>query len=65
MNDTGNYASYVGEYLIPEVTDHIAVNLGATDVDSPSAAATAGTVNIVSKLPDLQPGVIAQSSAGS
>ena len=65
VNDTGNYATYVGEYLIPEATDHIAVNLGATDVDSPSAAATAGTINIVSKLPDLQPGVIAQYSGGS
>ena len=65
VNDTGNYASYPGEYLIPEATDHISVNLGATDVDSPSAAATAGTINIVSKLPDLKPGVIAQYSAGS
>jgi iron complex outermembrane recepter protein len=65
VNDTGNYASYPGEYLIGEATDHIEVNLGATDVDSPSAAATAGTINIVSKLPNLQPGVIAQYGAGS
>ena len=65
LNDTGNYAVYPGEYLIPEVTDHIAVNLGATDVDSPSATATAGTVNIVSKTPSSTPGVIAQASGGS
>ncbi len=62
LNDTGNYAVYPGEYLIPEVTDHIAVNLGATDVDSPSATATAGTVYIVSKTPPTTPGVIAQAS---
>ena len=65
LNDTGNYAVYPGEYLIPEVTDHIAVNLGATDVDSPSATATAGTVYIVSKTPPTTPGVIAQASGGS
>ncbi len=65
LNDTGNYAVYPGEYLIPEVTDHIAVNLGATDVDSPSATATAGTVNIVSKMPPTAAGVIAQASGGS
>ena len=65
VNDTGNYAVYPGEYLIPEVTDHIAVNLGATDVDSPSATATAGTINIVSKTPSATPGVIAQASGGS
>ena len=63
-NDTGNYAVYPGEYIIPEVTDHITVNLGATDVDTPSAAATAGTINIVSKLPTADPGVIAQYQTG-
>ena len=65
LNDTGNYAVYPGEYLIPEITDHIAVNLGATDVDSPSATATAGTVNIVSITPPTTAGVIAQASGGS
>ena len=64
VNDTGNYATYLGEYLIPEATDHITVNLGATDVDSPSAAATAGTINVVSKLPNTTAGVIAQYSTG-
>ena len=64
VNDTGNYAVYLGEYLIPEVIDHITVNLGATDVDSPSAAATAGTINIVSKLPNPTAGVLAQYSTG-
>ena len=64
LNDTGNYAVYVGEYVVPEITDHISVNLGATDVDSPSAAATAGTVNIDTKLPAVNAGAIAQYSAG-
>ena len=63
-NDTGNYAVYPGEYLIPEVTDHISVNLGATDVDTPSAAATAGTINIVSRVAPTTAGVLAQYQTG-
>jgi iron complex outermembrane receptor protein len=65
VNDTGNYASYPGEYLIPEVTDHITVNSGATDVDSPTASALAGTVNIVSKNPSKTETVIGSIADGS
>src|SRR5580698_477762 len=50
VNDTGNYASYPGEYLTPEITDHITVNMGATSVDSPTASAVGGTVDLVSKI---------------
>ena len=42
----------------------MSVNLGATDVDSPSAAATAGTINIVSRVAPVTPGVIAQYQTG-
>ena len=51
VNDTGNYASFPGEYLTTEVTDRVTVNIGQTEVDSPSASAIGGTVNIVTKTP--------------
>ncbi|WP_293381982.1 TonB-dependent receptor [Phenylobacterium sp.] len=65
VNDTGNYAIFPGEYLTPEITDHIIVNLGATSVDSPTASAVGGTVEIVTKLPTKDPELIFQPSVGS
>src|ERR1700761_7452142 len=35
LNDTGNYAVFPGEYMIGELIDHITVNIGGSDVDSP------------------------------
>jgi iron complex outermembrane receptor protein len=52
VNDSGNYACFPGEYLVAELTDHIRVDIGATDVDSPTASAVGGQVNIISKTPD-------------
>lgn len=65
VNDTGNYASYPGEYLTTELTDHITVNMGATSVDSPTASAVGGTVDIVSKVPTKDPELIVQPTVGS
>ncbi len=65
VNDTGNYAVYPGEYAVAESTDHITVNLGQTEVDSPTASAIGGTVNIVSKLPETTPSVSASGAVGS
>jgi iron complex outermembrane receptor protein len=45
LNDTGNYALYSNQQLDPELIDQVNVNLGTTDVDSPTAAATGSTVN--------------------
>jgi len=45
LNDTGNYAVYSNQQLDPELIEEINVNLGSTDVDSPTAAASGGTVN--------------------
>ncbi|MBB3981429.1 iron complex outermembrane receptor protein [Sphingobium fontiphilum] len=45
LNDTGNYAIYSNQQLDPELIEEINVNLGSTDVDSPTAAASGGTVN--------------------
>jgi iron complex outermembrane receptor protein len=65
VNDTGNYATFPGEYLTGEVTDRVTVNIGQTEVDSPSASAIGGTVNIVTKTPPRTLGVIASASGGS
>jgi iron complex outermembrane receptor protein len=45
LNDTGNYAVYSNQQLDPELIEEVNVNLGSTDVDSPTAAASGGTVN--------------------
>jgi iron complex outermembrane receptor protein len=51
LNDTGNYAIYTNQQVDPEIIDHVTVNLGTTDVDSPTASATGGTINIVTRKP--------------
>ena len=45
LNDTGNYAIFSNQQLDPELVQEINVNLGATDVDSPTASAAGGTIN--------------------
>ena len=51
FTDTGNYACYFGEYIIGELVDHITVNIGSSDVDSPSASALGASINVVTKTP--------------
>ena len=51
LNDTGNYAIYPGEYATQEIVDHMTVNLGSTEVDSPTASAVGGTINIITRVP--------------
>jgi iron complex outermembrane receptor protein len=65
VNDTGNYALYPGEYILPELTDRITVNMGATSVDSPTASAVGGTVDIITKLPSTERQLIVQPTWGS
>lgn len=65
LNDTGNYAVYPGEYMIGELIDHITVNIGGADVDSPSASALGATINAVSKLPSTERGGLFKQSIGS
>ena len=47
LNDTGNYAMYTNQQIDPEIVEKVTVNLGTSDVDSPTASATGGTINIV------------------
>jgi iron complex outermembrane receptor protein len=64
LNDTGNYALYSNQDLDPELIDQVAVSLGSTDIDSPSAAATGSTINYISAKPTEDFHVRIMGSAG-
>ena len=64
LNDTGNYALYSNQQLDPELIQQVNVNLGTTDVDSPTASATGSTVNYRSINPTATPGVRMVDSIG-
>lgn len=65
LNDTGNYAMYTNQQVDPEIVDKVTVNLGTSDVDSPTASATGGTINIVTRRPSQDAGLVIQPSFGS
>jgi len=52
LNDSGNYALFTNQMLDSELVDRVDVNLGTTDVDSPTASATGGTVAYKTKRPN-------------
>lgn len=64
LNDTGNYALYSNQQLDAELIEQVNVNLGSTDVDSPTAAASGSTVNYRSRDPLEKAQVMAVGSAG-
>ena len=64
LNDTGNYASYTNQQLDPELIERATVNTGSTDVDSPTAAATGGTINYQTLRPTTEFGGWGQASFG-
>ena len=64
LNDSGNYAIYSNQQIDPELIEQVNVNLGTTDVDSPTASAVGGTVNLRSKKPDHDMGMMLSGSAG-
>ena len=64
LNDTGNYAIYSNQQVDPELIEQVNVNLGTTDVDSPSAGASGSTVNIRTRNPTKDFHVRIQGSAG-
>ena len=51
LNDSGNYQLYSSQQLDSELIEQVNVNLGSTDVDSPTAAASGSTVNYRSRKP--------------
>jgi len=64
LNDSGGYSIYSSQQLDPELIEQVNVNLGTTDVDSPTAAATGSTVNYRSRNPTDEFGARLVGSAG-
>jgi iron complex outermembrane recepter protein len=64
LNDTGNYAIFSNQQLDPELISSVNVNLGTTDVDSPTASAAGGTVNYLTRRPSDDLGGLAVVAAG-
>jgi len=64
FNDTGNYAIYSNQQLDPELIGRVNVNLGTTDVDSPTASAAGGTVNYSTLVPGEDIGALLSASYG-
>lgn len=65
LNDSGNYAIYPNQQLDAELISKVDVNLGTTDVDSPTAAAAGGTINYVTMKPSKEFGGTLELEGGS
>ena len=65
LNDSGNYAVYSNQQLDPELIEQANVNFGATDVDSPTASASGGTINYRSLTPTDKMGAIGVYTHGT
>ncbi len=64
LNDSGNYAVYSNQQFDPELIGEVNVNLGTTDVDSPTASAAGGTVNYRTIVPGEDIGAKLSASHG-
>ena len=64
LNDTGGYSLYSQQQLDSELIQQVNVNLGSTDVDSPTASATGSTVNYRMRNPSEDFHVSLRGSAG-
>jgi iron complex outermembrane recepter protein len=65
LNDTGNYAIFSNQQLDPELIYSVNVNLGTTDVDSPTASAAGGTVNYLTRTPGKEFGGLGVVTLGN
>ncbi len=65
LNDTGNYATYTNQMVDSEIIAAATVNTGATDVDSPTAASTGGTIGLATLTPSKEASAWAQASIGT
>lgn len=65
LNDTGNYAIFGNQQFDPELMDQVSVNLGTTDVDSPTPSAAGGVVSYRTRLPERQLSSMGQYSRGT
>ncbi|MFL6842717.1 MAG: TonB-dependent receptor plug domain-containing protein, partial [Sphingomicrobium sp.] len=64
LNDSGNYAIFSNQQIDPELIEQVNVNLGSTDVDSPTASAVGGTVNYRTMTPTKEFGFRGVASTG-
>ena len=64
LNDSGNYALYTNQQVDSEVLEQVSVNLGTTDVDSPTASASGGTINIRTRRPGDDFGIMTTMTVG-
>jgi iron complex outermembrane receptor protein len=64
LNDSGNYAIFSNQQFDPEIIGEVNVNLGTTDVDSPTASAAGGTVNYRTIVPREELGAMVSASIG-
>ncbi len=64
LNDSGNYAIFSNQAGDPEIVDSVNVNQGTTDVDSPTAASSGGTINYRSIIPSEEPGAMIVGAYG-
>jgi iron complex outermembrane recepter protein len=65
LNDTGNYAIYANQQQDPETVETVNVALGTTDVDTPTASAVGGTIDIRTIVPQDTLGGIGSFTYGS
>jgi iron complex outermembrane receptor protein len=64
LNDSGNYAVFTNQMLDGELIGSAQVNTGSTDVDSPTAAGSGGTIGFVSRTPSKTAGIWGQYGIG-
>lgn len=64
LNDSGNYNIYSNFSIDPELIEQVNVNLGSTDVDSPTASAVGGTINQRTRVPGEDMGGLVNVSLG-
>ena len=64
LNDSGNYNIYSNFSIDPELIEQVNVNLGSTDVDSPTASAVGGTINQRTRTPSEEMGGLVNVSLG-
>src|SRR6478735_10443161 len=64
LNDSGNYNIYSNFSIDPELIEQVNVNLGSTDVDSPTASAVGGTINQRTRTPSTDPSGLVNISFG-
>ncbi len=65
LNDSGNYAIFTNQQVDAELIDRASVNIGTTDVDSPTASAVGGTINYQTRRPGSEFGGRVVGSLGS